>query len=325
MNQSDFLFLAFPLPLWQRGLIALPLVLVFLLVLVANGCLLLVLVRVEALWSPMYVLVGALCVVDLLSATVIVPSALLVLLQPAYHVTLGQCLTQMFLTHFLSSLESTVLLAMALDRYTAICHPLKYRKLVSHSSFLVLSLFTLLRSGSVMAVLVALAGSLDFCDSRVIEHVYCDHMALVRLACGDTRPSRGAGVAVIVCFVGLDIPVIVLSYFRILAVVHRAREDRWKALHTCGTHLMVLLVFYLVGTVAFLSDTLRLGLNSDLNAAMGLIYILLPAAFNPVVYGVRTVEIRHGFGRVFGRIQDVWRKKRKVSAVNVCPWTDPAH
>ncbi|KAJ0064021.1 hypothetical protein NL108_016573, partial [Boleophthalmus pectinirostris] len=295
LNQSDFHFLAFPFPLWKCGLIALPLALVFGLVIVANGCLLLVLLCVEALWSPMYVLVGALCLVDLLSALVIVPNALLVLLNPNHSVSLTECLTQMFLTHFLSSLESTLLLAMALDRYVAICHPLKYRQVVDRSFFLALALFTLLRSGSVMAVLVGLAASLDFCGSRVIEHLYCDHMAVVRLGCGDTGPSQRAGVAVIVCFVGLDIPVIILSYLQILIVVHRAREDRWKALHTCGTHLMVLLVFYLVGTVAFLSHTLHLSLSSDLNTVMGLVYILLPAAFNPIIYGVRTTEIQQGF------------------------------
>ncbi|XP_072313290.1 olfactory receptor 52L1-like [Eucyclogobius newberryi] len=323
LNQSDFWFLAFPFPPWQRSLIALSLALVFAHVMLANGCLLLVLTRVEALWSPMYILVGALCVVDLLSTLVIVPNALLVLLSPDHSMSLTECLTQMFLTHFLSSLESTLLLAMALDRYAAICHPLKYRQLMDGSFFLALSLFTLLRSGSVMGVLVALAGSLDFCGSRVIQHLYCDHMALVHLGCGDTGPSQAAGVAVIVCFVGLDIPVIILSYLRILFVVHRAGEDRWKALHTCGTHLMVLLVFYLVGTVAFLSDTMNLGLASDLNTLMGLVYILLPASINPVIYGVRTSEIRQGFGRVFGPVHRVWNGALKVSSIKACPRTTP--
>ncbi|KAJ0022456.1 hypothetical protein NQD34_009946 [Periophthalmus magnuspinnatus] len=325
LNQSDFQFLAFPFLLWQRSLIALPLVLVLGLVIVANGCLLLVVIHVEALWSPMYILVGALCLVDLLSSLVIVPNALLVLLNPTHSISLAECLTQMFLTHFLSSLESTLLLAMALDRYMAICHPLKYRQLVGRSFFLTLFLFTLVRSGSVMAVLVALAGSLDFCGGRVIEHLYCDHMALVRLGCGDTGASRGAGVAVIVCFVGLDIPIILLSYLQILVVVHRAREDRWKALHTCGTHLIVLLVFYLVGTVAFLSHTLQLSLSADLNTLMGLVYILLPAAVNPIIYGVRTAEIQQGFNQVFGRVYGVWTRTQRISSIKVCPWTVPTH
>uniref|UniRef100_A0A8C6SQF1 Olfactory receptor n=1 Tax=Neogobius melanostomus TaxID=47308 RepID=A0A8C6SQF1_9GOBI len=314
---SDFRFLAFPFPLWQRGLIALPLASVFGLVLLANCGLLLVVIRVRALWCPMYILVGALCLVDLLSVLVIIPNAVLVLLNPAHSISLAECLTQMFLTHFLSSLASTLLLAMALDRYVAICHPLRYRQLVNRSSFLALSLFMLLRSGSVMAVLVALAGSLDFCGSRVIEHLYCDHMALVQLGCGDTGPSRGAGVAVIVCFVGLDIPLITLSYLQILVVVHQAGEDRWKALHTCGTHLIVLLVFYLVGTVAFLSNNLHLGLPTDLNTLMGLVYILLPATVNPIIYGVRTAEIRQGFSRVFSKSSRIWSRKQGVSGLKV--------
>lgn len=127
INSSQFHFSSFPYRPWQRGLVALPLASVFVLVMLGNGALLLVLRRVEALWSPMYVLVGALCVVDMLSTLVIIPNALLALLNPAYSVSLAECLTQMFLTYFLSSLESTLLLAMALDRYVAICRPLRYR------------------------------------------------------------------------------------------------------------------------------------------------------------------------------------------------------
>ncbi|KAK7882735.1 hypothetical protein WMY93_028909 [Mugilogobius chulae] len=271
-----------------RGLIALPLVSVFGHVMLANGCLLLVLIRVEALWSP---IVSDADVSHSLSFIAGVHAS-------TRHGT-GP------LRRYLSPAE-----VQAADGPLLLPGPLPFHcapEWFCHG------------------VLVALAGSLDFCGSRVIEHLYCDHMALVHLGCGDTEPSQRAGVAVIVCFVGLDIPVIVLSYLQILIVVHRAGEDRWKALHTCGTHLMVLLVFYLVGTVAFLSHTMRLGLSSDLNTLMGLVYILLPAAVNPVIYGVRTAEIRQGFSRVFGKVLWARNTSKKMSIIKVCPWTNPAH
>ncbi|CAK6981312.1 olfactory receptor 52K2-like [Scomber scombrus] len=264
----------------------------------------------------MYVLIAALCAVDVSVVTAIVPNALLGLLLGRDRISLGGCLTQMFVTHFLSSVESTLLLAMALDRYVAICQPLRYAEIINSSVYVKLLLFTAVRSGSIMATLVGLAGSLRFCGSNSIRHCYCDHMALVSLACGSTASSRAAGVAVIVCFVGVDIPLIFFSYVKILSVVLRgagASEERRKAFHTCGTHLMVMMCFYLVGSVTFLSHNLNIPIPTDANTFMGLMYILLPATVNPVIYGVRTKEIRNGFYRLFKL------RAKKIVMVKVSP------
>lgn len=301
-SHSSFVFRGFPALHKQRRLLALPLSASYLTVLLGNGLLVFVICSVERLHSPMYLLICTLCVVDVLVVTAIVPNMLLGLLLDWDRISLAGCLTQMFFTHFLSSLESTLLLAMALDRYVAICQPLRYAEIIDSSVFVKLLLFTLLRSGSIMATLVALAGSLRFCGSNMIRHCYCDHMALVSLACDSTERNSAAGLAVIVCFVGVDIPLIFFSYMKILSVVLRAAaagEDRWKAFHTCGTHLMVMMCFYLVGSVTFLSHNLNIDIPTDANSFMGLMYILFPATVNPVIYGVRTHEIRNEFFRIF--------------------------
>lgn len=92
-----------------------------------------------------------------------------------------------------------------------------------------------------------------------------------------------------------------------------ADEDRWKALHTCGTHLIVMMCFYLVGSVTFLSHNLNIPLPTDVNTFMGLMYILFPATVNPVIYGVRTKEIRNGFFRIFKR------RRKTIKMVKVSP------
>ncbi|XP_061637778.1 putative olfactory receptor 52L2 isoform X2 [Phyllopteryx taeniolatus] len=302
-SHGTFVFRGFPALDERRWVLAPPLVAASAAALLGNALLIYVIVSVERLHSPMYLLICSLCVVDLLAIGAIVPSTVVGLLVDRDRVSLAGCLAQMFATHFLSSIESTLLLAMALDRYVAVCHPLRYKQLVGWRAAVTLTLFTLARSGGVMATLVGLAGSLRFCASDVIRHCYCDHMALVSLACGDTDRSAAAGVAVIACFVGVDIPLIVFSYLKILGAVVRAAapgDERRKAFHTCGTHLMVMMVFYLVGSVTFLSHNLGLGIPTDANSAMGLLYILIPAAANPIIYGVRTAEIRNGFYRLIG-------------------------
>ncbi|XP_047450624.1 olfactory receptor 52K2-like [Mugil cephalus] len=312
---DTFVFRGFPELQHHHRLLALPFSASYLLVLLGNSLLVYVIRSVERLHSPMYLLICMLCVVDVLVVTAILPNMLLGLLFDLNRISLAGCLTQMFFTHFLSSVESTLLLAMALDRYVAICKPLRYAELMDWSALAKLLLFTLVRSVSIMATLVGLAGSLRFCGSNIIQHCYCDHMALVSLACGSTTSSSAAGLAVIVCFVGVDIPLIFLSYVKILSVVLRAAagEDRWKAFHTCGTHLMVMMCFYLVGSVTFLSHNLSIPIPTGLNTLLGLLYILLPATVNPIIYGVRTKEIRSGFLTIF-RL-----RAKKMTLVKVSP------
>uniref|UniRef100_A0A3Q2PVZ4 Olfactory receptor n=1 Tax=Fundulus heteroclitus TaxID=8078 RepID=A0A3Q2PVZ4_FUNHE len=301
-SHTSFQFRCFPELQEHRWILALLFFLCFLSVLLGNSLLVFVIRRVERLHSPMYVLICMLCVVDILVVTTILPNMLLTLLFNRSHISLAGCLIQMFFTHFLSSLESTLLLAMALDRYVAICRPLHYTDVMNSSMFLKLLLFTLVRSVSIMSTLVVLAGSLRFCGSNTIQHCYCDHMALVSLACTSKERNHAAGLAVIICFVGVDIPIIFFSYMKILSVVLQAAaasEDRRKAFHTCSTHLMVLVCFYLVGTITFLSGGLDIPIATGINTLMGVMYILIPATVNPIIYGIRTKEIRHGLQRLF--------------------------
>ncbi|XP_034024763.1 olfactory receptor 52Z1-like [Thalassophryne amazonica] len=293
-SHTTFVFRGFPELQRYRHLLALPFFVSYLSVLVGNVLLVFIIHSVESLHNPMYLLVAALCIVDVVAVTAIIPNLLLGLLFDLDQISLAGCLTQMFITHFLSSVGSTLLLAMALDRYVAVCKPLRYTYIIDSSMLVKLLLFTLVRSGSVMATLIALAGSLQFCKSNVIQHGYCDHMALVSLACGSTEMNSVMGVAVIVCFVGVDIPLIIFSYGKILSVVVQVAgrsEDQWKAIHTCGTHLMVMMCFYLVGSVTFLSHNLNIPIPTDINTFLGIMYILLPATVNPIIYGVRTREI----------------------------------
>ncbi|XP_037533606.1 olfactory receptor 52K1-like [Nematolebias whitei] len=315
-SYTSFVFRGFPELQEHRHLLALLFFFSYLSVLLGNSVLVYVILRVQRLHSPMYFLICSLCVVDILVVTTIIPNMLLGLLFNWNRISLVGCLIQMFFTHFLSSVESTLLLAMALDRYVAICKPLRYTDIVDSSALLKLLLFTLVRSVSIMATLVGLVGSLWFCSSNTINHCYCDHMALVILACGNTARNNAAGLAVIICFVGVDISIIFFSYMKILSIVLRAAaagEDRLKAFHTCGTHLMVIMCFYLVGSVTFLSHNLNIPISTDVNTLMGVLYILIPATVNPIIYGVRTKEIRTGLLRLL-KVQE-----KRISSTKISP------
>uniref|UniRef100_W5KSJ1 Odorant receptor, family 55, subfamily E, member 1 n=1 Tax=Astyanax mexicanus TaxID=7994 RepID=W5KSJ1_ASTMX len=300
-SHTKFTFVGFPEISKYRRLLFLPFFLSYLVILIGNSLILFVIKNTKSLHNPMYILVSALALVDIAVPTAIIPAMLLSFLFDLNEITLVGCLMQMFFIHFLSSVESTILLAMALDRLVAICNPLRYTAIMNTSTFLKLLLFTLIRSGIIMSTLVGLASPLSFCGSNIIHHCYCDHMALVSLACNSTARNSAMGVAVIVCFVGIDISVIFLSYVKILYVVLRAAagEQRSKALNTCGTHLIVMMCFYFVGSVTFLSRNLSIPIPVDVNTFLGITYIVFPACINPIIYGVRTKEIRNALLKMF--------------------------
>uniref|UniRef100_A0A8C8YDC7 G-protein coupled receptors family 1 profile domain-containing protein n=1 Tax=Prolemur simus TaxID=1328070 RepID=A0A8C8YDC7_PROSS len=85
----------------------------------------------KELWAPMYQLLGLLAAADLVLATSTVPRALAVLWGPSGEISFGACLVQLFVVHVAFIAESSVLLAMAVDRYVAICQPLRYGALLT--------------------------------------------------------------------------------------------------------------------------------------------------------------------------------------------------
>ncbi|KAI5622505.1 odorant receptor, family A, subfamily 114, member 1, partial [Silurus asotus] len=87
---------------------------------------------------------------------------------------------------------------------------------------------------------------------------------------------------------------IAISYIAIFFVISRsaAGESRSKAISTCTTHLIVISVTYFSSMVAFLAYRIPSGLTSDLRVLISLSYLLIPGICNPLVYGIRTKEIR---------------------------------
>ncbi|MBN3297257.1 olfactory receptor 52Z1P-like [Amia ocellicauda] len=310
VSHTKFVFMGFPELYRYRRLLFLPFFIIYVVVLVGNSLILFVIKTCASLHSPMYILISGMAVIDIIVPTAIIPNMLLSLLFDWNEISLQGCLSQMFFVHLISSFESTILLAMALDRFTAICNPLRYTEIMNSTAFIKLSIFSLIRSGSLMSSLIGLAHPLSFCGSNIIKQCYCEHMALVTLACGNIAKNNAMGLVVAYSIVGFDISVIAFSYIRILNAVLRAAtvKERRKAFHTCGTHLIVMLFFYLSGSVTFLAYRLKINIPTDTHTFLGIMYLVFPAGVNPIIYGVRTKEIRNNIVKLF--------RKRKITVVS---------
>uniref|UniRef100_A0A8C4PFW7 Olfactory receptor n=1 Tax=Equus asinus asinus TaxID=83772 RepID=A0A8C4PFW7_EQUAS len=267
---------------------------------VGNMTILVVVATEPALHKPVYLFLCMLSTIDLAASFSTVPKLLAILWCGAGDISASGCLAQMFFIHAFCMMESTVLLALAFDRYVAICHPLRYATILTDT---IIALVAMVRGSMLMLPCPFLIGRLSFCQSHVIPHTYCEHMAVVKLACGDTRPNRMYGLTAALLVIGVDLFCIGLSYVLIARAVLRlsSHEARSKALGTCGSHVCVILISYTPALFSFFTHRFGRHIPIHIHILFANVYLLFPPALNPMVYGVKTREIRERVVKVFQR------------------------
>ncbi|XP_039079717.1 olfactory receptor 52D1-like [Hyaena hyaena] len=280
---------------WAHVWIAIPFCAMYLVALAGNAALILVIVTDSTLHAPMYLFLCLLSLTDLALSSTTVPKTLAILWLHAGQISFGGCLAQMFCVHSIYALESSVLLAMAFDRYVAICNPLRYTTILNHTVIGKIGLASILRSIAIVSPFIFLLKRLPYCGHHVMAHTYCEHMGIARLACANITVNIVYGLTVALLAVGLDSILIAISYGFILHAVFRlpSQDARHKALSTCGSHLGVILVFYIPAFFSFLTH--RFGQHrvpKNVHIFLANLYVLVPPVLNPIIYGARTKEIR---------------------------------
>ncbi|XP_077063462.1 olfactory receptor 52K2-like [Siphateles boraxobius] len=278
-----------------RPFLFIPFFLMFLLSITANSTIIYLIICQKSLHSPMYVLIGLMAVVDLISPIFFVPNMLLSFLFNWSWISLTGCLIQMFCIYYVIAFQSTLLFWMALDRYFAICKPLYYHKYMEISNFLKFMIVPVIRNGLLNIIIVSLAGKLSFCLTNVIDHCFCEHMALVQLACGDTSINNIVGLLSVFLIPTADFILITASYAVIFVSVFRSGKANMKAINTCITHIIVMTCSLIFALIAFMSYRIRNNFSTSSRVFVSTMYLLFPSCFNPIVYGVRTKEIRQMF------------------------------
>ncbi|XP_072472661.1 olfactory receptor 52N4-like [Notamacropus eugenii] len=262
----------------------------------AGNCGLLYLIRYEeSLHRPMYFFLAMLSFTDVVMCTSTVPNTLGIFWFNLKEIDFNACLTQMFFIHTFTGMESGVLMLMALDRYVAICYPLRYATILTNSIIANAGFITFMRGVILIIPFTFLTKRLPFCRGNVIPHTYCDHMSVAKISCGNVKINAVYGLMVALLIGGFDILCITVSYTMILrAVVKLSSADaRQKAFGTCTSHICAIVFSYTPAFFSFFAH--RFGghkVPHSLHIIMANIYLLLPPTMNPIVYGVKTKQIR---------------------------------
>ncbi|XP_049636563.1 olfactory receptor 51I2-like [Suncus etruscus] len=283
--------------------ISVPFCLMYIVIFLGNGIIIYVIRNDSALHQPMYFFLAMLAFVEIGVSTSSIPTVLGIFLFHINEISFGGCLLQMFSMHSFTLMESGVLLAMSIDRFVAIYNPLRYTTILRISRIIGMCISIAVRSVTLMFPMVILLKRLPFCGHNNLRHSYCLHSDLIKLPCGDTRPNSILGLFVIMFTFGLDILLIVVSYVMILRTVMKIASGagRWKTLNTCVSHIFAVLVYYV--PLISLSLVHRFGRNSPrlLQILMANVYLFFPPVVNPIVYSIKTKEIRNSIVRIMCR------------------------
>uniref|UniRef100_A0A8C2YV74 Olfactory receptor n=2 Tax=Chinchilla lanigera TaxID=34839 RepID=A0A8C2YV74_CHILA len=274
--------------------ISIPFCFIYLVAIVGNGVLLYLIVVEHSLHAPMFFFLSMLATTDLVLSTTCVPKTLSIFWFGPQKISFPGCLTQLFFLHYSFVLDSAILLAMAFDRYVAICSPLRYTTVLTSKTIVKIGVGISFRSFCVFVPCVFLVNRLPFCRTHIIAHTYCEHIGVARLACADISINIWYGFCVPIMTVIIDVVLIAVSYTLILCAVFHlpSRDARQKALGTCGSHVCVILMFYVPAFFSILAH--RFGHNVPLtfHIMFANLYVIIPPALNPIVYGVKTKQIR---------------------------------
>ncbi|KAM9686937.1 LOW QUALITY PROTEIN: olfactory receptor 6K2-like [Trichechus inunguis] len=310
---QEFIFSAFPHSWGDSVLCFVPLFIIYAFIVAGNLVIITVVQLNTHLYMPMYLFISALSFLEIWYTTATIPKMLSSLLSERKSISLNGCLLQMYFFHSTSISEVCLLTAMAFDRYLAICSPLHYPTIMTHKLCAQLTLSCCVCGFIIPLPEIAWISTLPFCGFDHLEHIFCDFLPVLRLACTNTQAIIMIQVVDVVHAVEIIIAVmlIFMSCVGIVAVILRIRsaEGRRKAFSTVS-HLTVFLLFFGSVAVMYLRSSATYSLFWETAIALG--FAVLSPFFNPIIYSLRNKEIKEAIKKHMGQAKTFFHKTRNL-------------
>lgn len=295
---TEFIFTTFPRLQDGSLLYFFPLLFIYAFIVIGN-LLIFFAVRLDShLHNPMYNFISIFSFLEIWYTTATIPKMLSNLIDEKKSITITGCLLQMYFFHSLGNSEGILLITMAVDRYIAICNPLRYQMIMTPRLCVQLSAASCTFGFLILLPEIVMISTLPFCGPNQIHQIFCDLVPVLSLACTDTSMIVIEDVIHAVAII-ITVLIIALSYVRIVIVILRipSAEGRRKAFSTCAGHLMVFLIFF--GSVSLMYLRFNVTYPPVLETAIALMFTVLAPFFNPIIYSLRNKNMKNAIKRLF--------------------------
>ena len=245
------------------------------------------------LHSPMYFFLGQLSAVEILITSIVIPVMLWGLLLPGMQtISLAACVAQLFMYLALGTTEFALLGVMAVDRYVAVCNPLRYNTIMNSCTCISVVIGSWVFGFLSEIWPVYATFHFTFCKSNVLDHFYCDRGQLLKLSCDDTLFTEFVlFLMAVFIIIGSLVPTIV-SYTYIISTILKipTASGRRKAFSTCASHFTFVVIGY--GSCLFLYVKPKQTQAAEYNKIVSLLIFVLTPLLNPFIFTLRNDKVK---------------------------------
>ena len=295
---GDFILLGFSDQPQLEVLLFVVVLISYLLTLLGNTAIILVSCLDCRLHTPIYFFLTNLSSLDLCFTTSIVPQLLWNRKGPAKTITPTGCAIQLYVSLSLGSTECVLLTIMAFDRYVAVCRPLNYTSIMHPSFCKALAGVAWLSGVGNTLIQGTITLRLPRCGHRHLHHFFCEVPAMVKLACVDIQANEVQLFVATLVLLLLPVALILVSYgFIVQAVMKIKSVQAWrKALGTCGSHLLVVFLFFGPSSAIYIQPKRSYGRSQG--KFLTLFYTVVTPTLNPLIYTLRNKDVKGALGRL---------------------------